>query len=188
MDAIRGGSVSSGAWNYSDSLKHVMGTMKNDITISQQSLMADAVHFPNVLIYGNENSVLRVTNGGLVTAQIRANKMVYRADEATAANKKITYVTPDTFPDGMEYGADTITGRKSVGLMGQLIAGDINLLDNGNWGMFYMTEGQSACSCCDDCTNDSKCECMCPTCKCKSGSLTPGGTPTDYKVVSYEYY
>lgn len=187
-----------------------------DLTINQAypktSTGGYPSEYPNVVIYGAENSVLHFDTPSIVTAQIRAQEMVYEADKGIKLSQTIKYETGDTADDGMKYGAgrepakfgyDGVSGilktdtkesdNTYLGLVGQLIARNIVLNSAGEWGMLYVTEGGgTTCTCAKKatcgCTGAPGCSCGCADCKCKSATPTPSGTPTSYQVMGYQYY
>ncbi len=144
-----------GGWNYTDNMKGIMGSLQNDVQIEQNQTVVSA-KYPNVVIYSDENATLSVPENGLVVGLIRAPKLVYESGQATDCNKTIEYKLPTG--EVVNYGVNrsiNVTGTKAVGLIGQLIAGQIKLSSNGNWGMLYITDPSST----------------------PPGGTPPGGTP-----------
>ncbi|MDE6777407.1 MAG: hypothetical protein K2J25_05640 [Oscillospiraceae bacterium] len=129
-----------GNWSYTDNLKGVMGSLQNDVQIEQVQQVGND-KYPNVTIHSDDNATLSVPENGLVVGLVRAPKLIYNSGQARDCNKTIAYELPTG--EIINYGANrsiNVTGTQAVGLIGQLIAGKIQLSSNGNWGMLYITD------------------------------------------------
>lgn len=141
--------------------------------------------YPNVYIYSDEGAKLELGNGGLITAHIRAPKLTFTAAAPTSADKRSTdlnYVTSD--------GTRAVDKDYVIGLIGQLIAGDITV--ENYWSMLYVRKADK-CDCCSSCTNAPGCTCGCATCTyCTGGGGGGGGggsyIPTNVNLMYYNYY
>ncbi len=164
------------------------------LTIWQNGTTSDW-WYPNVVIYGEVGSKLTMsTNESLVTAQIRAPQMVFNQRQGSTFKGKINIKYIST--GEMEYGDKSKYTNKAstLGVVGQLIAGQISMESAKDWGMLYITNSGAVtpCTCgCGTCTsaNPSTCTCNCgtPGCIC-SGGTPSGRIPTRFTTLYYNYY
>lgn len=128
-------------WKKSDNFQNIMGSLKADVNIKQIHEITDK-QYPNVIINSDTDATLKTENGGLIVGMVRAPKLIFDAGQSIKANQTIKY----TLPTGevVQYGEGTsfgdVDGTKYVGLIGQLIAGQIKIVSNGQWGMLYVTD------------------------------------------------
>ena len=128
-------------WQFTDNLKNVVGGMSNDIYVKQIQDVSDPL-YPNVVINSDDGAILNVPEGGLVVGLVRAPKLAYVGGKVSDANKTIQYEL--STGEVVNYGNGcSLNNCKSVGLIGQLIAGQIKLPSNGDWGMLYITKPSS---------------------------------------------
>lgn len=139
LDMFKG----AGNWNYTDNLKGVMHQLQNDVHIKQVQTIGNP-EYPNVTIHSDADTTLNVPENGLVVALIRAPKLVYDGGQATVSSRTVEYELPTgqvvNYGNGYDIPSD---GCNAVGLIGQLIAGQIRLSSNGSWGMLYVTDPTS---------------------------------------------
>jgi hypothetical protein len=167
--------------------------MADAVTTVRQNAAVTDWFYPNVIIYGEENSVLDMsTNNSLVTAHIRAPEMKFLQKMGMQLEDKIEYIGSGTmiYGPGGSYSADA----NSLGVVGQLIAGQIVMDNNQKWGMLYVTDGGAGASCscaCARCnvTSPSTCACNCGTPGCICTGATPSGSiPARFTTLYYNYY
>ncbi len=171
------------------------GTGKGgDVTIEQvQAVSSDK--YPNVIINSEAGATLSLDMNTLVTALVRAPKMIYKSNAANESSKNIKYVLPDTSTNPITINGNYVTygvgynttdgvnntssgeGCKAVGLIGQLVAGQIILPSNGSWSMLYITDPNSS----------SKLPGQKGTTKTVI-TTTPGGTTSSYGMLYSNMY
>jgi len=139
----------------SASAGNVIGGMANDITVKQVQSIGDP-GYPSVVINSDRNSVMNIDMNSFVTALIRAPKLVFQSNAGSSPSKGINYELPTgktvrygngyngTDASGNKVGISNCDGCASIGLIGQLIAGQIKLPSNGSWGMLYITDPNSS--------------------------------------------
>jgi len=93
--------------------------------------------FPHVYIYGEENSMLLMGNNGMLTANVRAPKMVFKQTNAAKSSGSLLYKEVDS-ATGKSYGSTQDFAGKEVGLVGQLICGKASV--SNEWGMLYVSK------------------------------------------------
>ncbi|MDE6729334.1 MAG: polymer-forming cytoskeletal protein [Oscillospiraceae bacterium] len=137
LDMFKG----AGNWNCKD-FRSGGGTLtlQNDVAIKQVESVGNP-GYPNVVIYSDDGAELNQRNGGLVVGLVRAPKLTYNCPMGMTLNHTIDYELPTG--EIVHYGTGNDfsdkAGSKTIGLIGQLIAGKINLQGDGSWGMLYIT-------------------------------------------------
>ncbi len=190
MDLIYG----AAGWDMTkNSITDSIGSgMISDLTIHQNQT-ATSPYYPNVVIYGNEGSILDLSgNNSLVTALVRAPKMTYKQSIGIGLGKDVHYVNPS----GGEiiYGPSNPNGNnKNMGIIGQLVAEHIVLTNDAKWGLVYVTAGNPTltCSCgCASCTvtSPSTCSCNCGTAGCICSGSSGPRVPSTFVNLYYNYY
>lgn len=100
--------------------------------------------YPNVVIQSDPNAKLSLGSGAIVTAMVRAPRLTF-VQKKGVPGIEINYKLPSGAVQnyknaGTKKLADTtITFEEGIGLIGQLIAGDIQMEGDGGWGMIYVT-------------------------------------------------
>jgi hypothetical protein len=149
--------------------KQVIGLMQNPLSISKVQT-AGSVYFPNVYIYGEQNSgsaksSLYLGNNCLMTANVRAPYLSFSQGTSSTIGKSIDYL--ETNDNGTTTTAKYNSGSY-VGVIGQLICNEINV--SNQWGLIYVTTGSTTGG---------------------SPTATPTGTvniPDRYTTLYYSYY
>ncbi len=123
--------------------RYVFGEMQQDITIAQEQTPGSPT-YPNVVIYSDDGANLAVNDGGVVTAMVRAPKLKFSPRQGSSASRTIHYVLPTGETVDYGYNCEISSCNNCIGVIGQLIAGEIDFGDSGNWGMLYITEPASS--------------------------------------------
>ncbi len=195
-----------GRWNYSTRTSGNLEGMISDLTIYQNANVGDW-WYPNVIIFGEDGSVLDMSkNNSLVTAHIRAPKMTFKQKMGMQLGKQIEYIGSGTMLYGPQRGHGPGPGpghrpnrvysadANHIGVIGQLIAGQIIMSNDAKWGMLYVTDSGAGATCrcnCGSCTvtNPSTCTCNCGTPGCICTGATPmGAIPARFTTLYYNYY
>ncbi len=186
--------MGEGAWSFTNKdIGTPASKMAADITIHQNASDYPD-EYPNLVIYSDDNATLDVKEGGMITALVRAPELIFKGGKGPAANKTIHYELPNG--NATDYGANADINHENntIGLIGQLVAGSIQLTSNGSWGMLYVTlddgcacgcptcDGSATCTCCD---GGSSC---CETCICDEGSGAGASGIKSFDVLYYNIY
>lgn len=170
----------------------------NDLVIPQNSVKGDKT-YPNVIIYGDANSVLDMysDSNNLLTALVRAPKLTFMQKLAlVGTNAGIDYVNPAGGSKRYCKGASS-TENNSIGVIGQLVAGKIVLKNDNKWGLIFIDAGKvTECPCgCPSCDKEhpTKCTCCASGPCCTNGCICTGhlagyGTPDAYTILNYDFY
>jgi len=106
--------------------------------------------YPNVIIASDAGAEMHLTNQTCITAMVRAPQMLFHQSQAWTSSSVVNY--ENAYGGVVKYvgGHSSQTLQSdfdasknkldSVGVIGQLIAEEIQLDDSRNWGMIYVTQ------------------------------------------------
>lgn len=141
--------LTMGAANYKlgDNVTEAFKHMTGDLEINQVVTGESDPFYPNVLIYGENNSTdpanptalkLRDTKE-MITAIVRAPYMDFYQKQTAEVNKTVKY-HPTGGTGTIQYGASASYAEcGSIGVIGELIAKQIHMDNAGKWGLIYVT-------------------------------------------------
>lgn len=118
----------------------------NTMQIKQEHTDASDDDYPNLIINSDPGAEMHLTNMTIVTAMVRAPQMLFEQSQGTTGSYDIEYTNADGALIHYGSGANSQTLTSSfnktkldtTGLIGQLIAEEIQLDNSRNWGMIFV--------------------------------------------------
>ena len=145
-----------------------------DVTITQYN----SEYIPNIIIYADEAGNPSFYTGGsdmIVSAMVKAPSLAWHQGLGQQVNAKITYKQADGSTSYFGQHSNARDKMKAIGLIGQLIAGDIDAAGNRDFSLIYTIYGSSdvsSCCKCANCTQAKGCPCTCSCCHCTEEETT----------------
>lgn len=140
--------LTMGAGNYTlgGQVHEAFNHMANDLDIKQVAVNESDPTYPNVLLYAensgdpaNPTSLNLRDTKELITAIVRAPYMSFNQRQTADVNKTIFYY-PTNGTNYIKYGSNASYGEcGSVGVIGELVAKQINMQGADKWGLIYVT-------------------------------------------------